>query len=274
MRRPDFGAGKSPPHAAPLPPKPARANGSSAAAPVVRGSGRGGATGAAGTGTHDGVLAGVVRGTPVTGIVRHRFRGPQVLGAALLLAILGAPVLAMTGGSRMGPWVDATEVYAVAVLVALLALGRAAGTVIGDLAYSGRAFLPRRRAASAVPTPGAAAGANRARRRAPEHTTEVNRFRVEELDGSLHDCLIEGELRGGRLRDGDFVRATSIRRTRAGELRVRRVAVLSSANGVPVAHIAPAKSGAYAVARRVNRIAYGLAAVLVLGVAVGVALAW
>ena len=196
-----------------------------------------------------------------------------MLGAALSLTIVGAVVLAVLGGHRMLNWFDATELYAVVVLLALLALGRLHGTVIGDMAYSGRAFLPRRRRAAAIPTPGATLAPSRGGHRAPEHSTEVNRFRIEELTGTSHACAFYGEPDGGWIKDGEFVHATVARRRRSGELRVRRITVLSSANGVPIAQIAPARRGDYAKANRINRIAYGLTAILALGLAVGAVLA-
>jgi len=195
--------------------------------------------------------------------VRRRFRGAKALGAALMLTIVAAPVLAGLS-TRHGAFLigSAMEATALAILAALLAAGTRRGTVVGDIAYSGRAFLPRRRVRSS---------AGRARRPkagpAPEYSTTVRRFRLEEFTGTSIACVLVGDQSDGQLNDGDYVHVTG-RRSRGGELNVRQVSVLSSANGVTVARISARRRGEFTVAMRTNRVALCLAGLQLCGLAV------
>jgi hypothetical protein len=198
-------------------------------------------------------LAGAVRGPITTEVVRRRFRAPKILAPLLLLAVVAAPfAAAQMGAGYARPWLAATEIYALAALAALLLLGRGRNTVIGEMAYSGRAFLPRRRRSAA--STGSAAARPRAGR-APEYSTIANRFRIEDFGGESHPCLFVGEQQGGILRADEYVRLTG-RRSRAGHVNVRQVTILSSAVGVPVGRITPSRRTEFAIAGRFNRICY------------------
>ncbi len=177
---------------------------------------------------------------------------------ACLAAIIGAPVLAARGhGPGVRNWLVATEGYAAVLLAGLGGSARRRGTTLGDLADSALVFLPRR--------PGAP------RRRRPEFSTELHRFRVETILGATHACTLLGRLTGGQLKDGDFVHVFG-RRSRSGELAMNRIEVLSSANGIRMSGLTAERRGEFALARRVDRLAVGATLVLAAGFAVGAAL--
>jgi hypothetical protein len=191
-------------------------------------------------------------------LVRRRFSGPRILALACLAAILGAPVLAAQGhGSAVQNWLLATEGYAAVLLAALFGIARRRGSVLGGLADSALVFLPKRKGA--------------ARRRRPEFSTELHRFRVETILGDTHTCTLLGRLTGGQLKDGEFVHAFG-RRSRSGELAVTRVEVLSSANGVRMSGLASQRRTEFALARRADRLALEATAVLIAGFALGAVL--
>jgi hypothetical protein len=210
-----------------------------------------------------GVLAGTVRGPVAVDTVRRRFAGPRILGVATVAAIVGAPVLvARAHQARHGElrtWLLATEAYALLLLAGLWLAGRRRGTVVGDLAYSARVFLPRRRG---IPP-----------RTSPEYSTEAHRFKVETIHGDRHACALLGRPAGGRITDGDFVHVHG-RRARSGEVDVARVQILSSANGVPTAGVVPDRRDRFRAARTVHRVSLAFALVLVAGFAAGAVMVW
>lgn len=205
-----------------------------------------------------GALAGTVRGSVAVEIVRRRFSGPRILAVACLAGIVGAPVLAARGhGAMVQNWLFATEGYAALLLAVLSGIARRRGSVLGDMADSALVFLPRR--------------SGSARRRRPEFSTEVHRFRVETILGDTHKCTLLGRLTGGALKDGDFVHVSG-RRSRSGELTATRIEVLSSANGVRMAGLTADRRTEFALARRADRLAVAATVLLVVGLLAGLAL--
>jgi len=214
-----------------------------------------------------GALAGAIRGPIRIGAVRRRFRGFKLLGATLLVTIVAAPVVAGFSRHRGAlPWVGADEALALVILLPMLIAGTSRGGAIGDLAYSGRTFLPRRRRRAVLlrgadlrvmPRPGAPR----------DFSTAVHRFRVEEFTGATHACSFTGEQDLSILADGDLVQVTG-RRSRQGEFVVREVAVLGSATGAPAVRISVSRRGEFAVARAANRVALCLCAALLAALAV------
>jgi hypothetical protein len=192
--------------------------------------------------------------------VRRRFSGPRILAVATVAAIIGAPVLAAQAQhGELHIWLPATEAYALVLLAGLWLAGRRRGTVLGDLAYSARIFLPKRRLAPP--------------RTSPEYSTEAHRFKVETIHGESHACALLGRPDGGRIKDGDFVHVHG-RRARSGELAVSRIQILSSANGVPTAGIVPDRRDRFRGARALHRFSLAFALVLAAGFVAGALMVW
>jgi hypothetical protein len=202
----------------------------------------------------------MVRGAVTSTPLQRRFHGPKLLGLTLSATIVLAPVLAGLS-KRHGVliWAAATEVYSLTLLLGLLGLGHRRGTVLGDVAYSGRMFLPRRQG---MP-----------KRRTPMLSTEIVRFRVEAFTGESESCVLIGAPSGGLVKDGDFVRVTG-RRARSGEVEAREIAVLSSAIGVPVGRVTPARRTGFGIAARADRVCFWLVGALAVGFVIGAGLVW
>ncbi|HEU5334035.1 MAG TPA: hypothetical protein VFU73_14750 [Actinocrinis sp.] len=189
--------------------------------------------------------------------VERRFRGFQLLGALIPPAIVLGAVLGGSGGRGTGLYAGAIEAAALTILGVLLVLRRRQDSVLGALARSAMAMMPRRRHVGYGPPRTGPA---------PRYSAAVARFHLDNLDGGRYECVLRGSPKDGLLNNGDPVRVYG-RRRRGGEIAARRVAVLGSAGGIPVAWIDQTRRGDFARAHRADRVALAAAALLVAGLA-------
>jgi hypothetical protein len=90
----------------------------------------------------------------------------------------------------------------------------------------------------------------------------VRRFRVQDLQGDVSVCILNGDTEGDDVRPGDPVRVVG-RRDRHGVLAVNRVEVLSGIGGVVVSTVRPTTPPDLQTARWTRRLTVTAATVLV-----------
>jgi hypothetical protein len=157
---------------------------------------------------------------------------PGLIAAGLLLAagalfLLGVLLVKIVGagplqGLRLGGTLVGILLRAITGVVGIVLT-----TLGGLLGPGGRpSSRPRR-------TGGHPAAAARA--------AVIRRFRVQDLTGHVHVCVLNGDTEGDDVRPGDAVRVIG-RRDRAGLLVVRRVEVLSGIGGDVVSTVRPGMS--------------------------------